>query len=67
MAGSMTSAFKDAMKRKQERNFDQAAAQLHKELAALGPEAVHVNLGPNNPRTQALYQASRELAKRKVN
>ena len=46
---------------------DQAAAQLHKELAALGPEAVHVNLGPNNPRTQALYQASRELAKRKVN
>jgi len=53
--------------RKHEKKFDQAAAKLAREIEALGPNTIHVNMGKDDPRAQALYKASRELARRKVN
>ena len=68
MAGSMTSAFKEALNRKQEKDFEKTVtAPLRKAFATLRPEEYHVNRGPDDPKAQALYAASAKLAKRKVN
>jgi len=67
-AAATTSAaevMKTEQDRQYEEEFDRSAEKLMRDIEALGPHAVHVNLGPNDPRAQALHKASEDLANRK--
>jgi serine/threonine protein kinase len=60
-------AKKKAQDQKYEKKFDEAAVKLARDIEALGPNAIHINMGKDDPMLKALNEASRELAKRKVN
>ena len=68
MAGSMTSAFREAANRRHGQNFDQRAGKLAAEFKALRPGEYHVSLEkPADPKLKVMNEVLREQAKRQVN
>ncbi len=68
MANSMTNAFKDATRKKQEAEFERATAEFARKLGPVGPDELKVFHGEeSNPRLQTFNQVAKAAARRKIN